>query len=435
MATLDGLRGFASLYVIVAHLFPLLRGSGTGERVLRSFIDLGWSGVDLFFVLSGFLITGILLKSKEASAGRYFGVFYARRFLRVFPVYYSLLVFFLVIVPRISFFGRTNYFWVVPGSSFPYWTYLSNWRDQLNAGTHSVLCVCWSLSIEEQYYLVWPLIVWCTNRRRLAVISLALFASSALLRSTLFFMAGYPADVVYRMTFTHLEGIALGSAIAVAWQDRERYRLVLQRLARLALPLGSALLVLVAYAGLKRGKGEDISYTPTMILAFPLIALFWGSIVIRSLTMDGIVKSIFTTRFLRLLGKYSYAAYLFQFAAAWFVDNVVVLQAHKRLPALPQLTGPAGLFSKFVLQVMATYGLAALSWKILEGPINAFKDSVPLLNPHLVRYAPGRLSPAANAWLRYRRGIGPRPAFFAPPHPEAPLVEEPRADSRGARSP
>jgi len=237
MATLDGLRGFASLYVIVAHLFPLLRGSGTGERVLRSFIDLGWSGVDLFFVLSGFLITGILLKSKEASAGRYFGVFYARRFLRVFPVYYLLLVIFLVIVPRIPFFEKTNYFWIVPGSSFPYWTYLSNWRDQFNAGTHMVLGVCWSLAIEEQYYLVWPLMVWCTRSRSLAAISLWLFASSALLRSILFFISGYSAAVVYRMTFTHLEGIALGSAIAVAWQDRERYRLVLQRLARLALPL------------------------------------------------------------------------------------------------------------------------------------------------------------------------------------------------------
>jgi len=395
MAPLDGLRGFASLYVIVAHLFPLLRGSGTGERILRSLIDLGWSGVDLFFVLSGFLITGILLKSKQASAGRYFGVFYARRFLRVFPVYYMLLVILLVIVPRISYFENTNYFWVVPGNSFPYWAYLSNWRDQFNAGTHIFLCVCWSLSIEEQYYLVWPLIAWCTSSRSLAGISLGLFASSALLRSVLFFIAGYPADMVFRMTFTHLEGIALGSALAVAWQDRERYRLVLLRLARLALPLGSALLALVVYAGLTKANGEEISYTPTMILTFPLIAVFWGSIMVRSVMMDGIVKSIFTTRFLRLLGKYSYAAYLFQFAAAWFVD-IVLAQAHRRLPVIPELTGPAGLLAKFALQVAATYGFAGLSWKILEGPINAFKDRVPLLNPHSVRYTAGPVSPTAS---------------------------------------
>src|SRR6185295_6407762 len=125
MATLDGLRGFASLYVIVAHLFPLWRGRGIGERVGRTLLDLGWSGVDLFFVLSGFLITGILLKSKGDSARRYFGIFYARRFLRVFPVYYLMLVVLLVVVPRVPFFARWNYFWVVQGSGLPYWTYLS----------------------------------------------------------------------------------------------------------------------------------------------------------------------------------------------------------------------------------------------------------------------------------------------------------------------
>jgi len=380
MAPLDGLRGFASLYVIVSHLFPLLRGPGIGGRVGRSLIDFGWSGVDLFFVLSGFLITGILLKSKGDSAGRYFGVFYARRFLRVFPVYYLMLVIFLVIVPRLSVFERLNYFWYARGNSFPYWMYLSNWGEQLHAGTHRFLCVCWSLAIEEQYYLVWPLTVWFTSRRGLAIASIGLLGLSALLRSGLFVIFDWPATTVFHVTFGHLDGIALGSLLAVAWRDRERYGAILDRFAGLTAPLGAALLAVVLYAGLTHADGAEQAYAPILVLGFPLVALFYGSLLIRSLIRPGSVRAIFSTPFLRMLGKYSYAAYLFQFAAAWLVD-IVVAHAHERVPLLPALTGPAGLFCKFVLQVTATYGLAALSWKLLEGPINAFKETTPLLNP------------------------------------------------------
>ena len=380
MAPLDGLRGFASLYVIVAHLFPLWRGRGIGERVGRTLLDLGWSGVDLFFVLSGFLITGILLKSKGDSARRYFGIFYARRFLRVFPVYYLMLVVLLVVVPRVPFFARWNYFWVVQGSGLPYWTYLSNWGEQVNAGTHWFLCVCWSLAIEEQYYVVWPLTVWFTSRRGLAIASIGLLGASAALRAGLFLGLGWPVERVFHMTFTHLDGIALGSLLAIAWRDRVRYGWILDRFAGLAVPLGAALLAVVLYAGLTRGEGAPLSYTPALIVGFPLVVLFYGSLLIRSLVRPGAVRAIFSTPFLRMLGKYSYAAYLFQFAAKWIVDLALAVAA-RRVPFVPPFTSPVGLFFKFVLQVTASYGLAALSWKVLEGPINAFKERTPLLNP------------------------------------------------------
>jgi len=398
MAPLDGLRGFASLYVIFAHLFPNWHGHGIGERVGRAVIDAGWSGVDLFFVLSGFLITGILLKSKGDSAGRYFGVFYGRRFLRVFPVYYLMLVVFLIIVPRVPFFARTNYFWLVPGNSYPYWTYLSNWREQVHAGTHLFLCVCWSLAIEEQYYVLWPLTVWFTSKRGLAIASIGLLGLSAALRSGLFLLRDWPAATVYHMTFTHLDGIALGSLLAIAWRDRERYGVVLDRFAGLAGPLGAATLAVVLYAALTGQEGAELSYAPLTIVAFPLIALFYGSLLIRSLIRPGSVRAIFSLPFLRMLGKYSYAAYLFQFAAAWTVDVVLGI-AHKRIPGVPAFTSPPGLFFKFVLQVTATYGLAALSWKVLEGPINAFKETTPLLNPtsKLPAMAPSSVSSAQGS--------------------------------------
>jgi peptidoglycan/LPS O-acetylase OafA/YrhL len=290
-------------------------------------------------------------------------------------------VVFLVVVPRLpAFFERFNYFWVVRGDGFPYWTYLSNWHSQLNTGTHRFLCVGWSLAIEEQYYLVWPLTVWFTSRRGLAIISVGLLGLSAGLRTYFLLALDWPAETVFSLTFCHLDGIALGSLLAMAWRDRVRYGALLDRFARLAAPLGIALFALVLYAGLTRREGTEHAYAPAMVLAFPLVALFYASVLVRSLTMPGWVRTIFSTPFLRMLGKYSYAAYLFQFAAAWLVD-VVLGHAHARFAFVPVLDSPFGLLVRFALQVTAAYGLAALSWKVLEGPINAFKDRTPLLNP------------------------------------------------------
>ena len=150
---LDGLRGLAVLAVVLYHATLLAPGTGATGRTLLAAARLGWAGVDLFFVLSGFLITRLLVESRGAD--NYFRVFYARRLLRIFPLYYvSLLV--LVLLFRVP-----------GGESLWYWLYASNVKATLSGWPSAPLSHFWSLAVEEQYYLVWPLAVSLLSRRAL----------------------------------------------------------------------------------------------------------------------------------------------------------------------------------------------------------------------------------------------------------------------------
>ncbi|HUO63467.1 MAG TPA: acyltransferase, partial [Terriglobales bacterium] len=123
---LDGLRGLAIALVMLYHTTHYGFARSRLDQAVALIPSVGWSGVDLFFVLSGFLITGILLRTR--GGGHYFRNFYARRALRIFPLYYAVLVFFFFVVPRLHVFAPVNFLWA-PGSDREtvwYWLYLSN---------------------------------------------------------------------------------------------------------------------------------------------------------------------------------------------------------------------------------------------------------------------------------------------------------------------
>src|ERR1041385_3154063 len=203
---LDGLRGFAVLYVMLDHLLPYhVFEHYTILRPLFVVFSMGWSGVDLFFVLSGFLITGILLKHKPAN--QYFKAFYGRRILRIFPLYYSLLVIFLAIVPALNFFSDRNYFFTSNGTTWQYWTFMVNLGSVTGMASHAFLAVAWSLSIEEQYYFVWPSLVRFVTVRTVQRICIIGLVGFALLRPVLYFFFHETATWLYHFTFTHLDGI------------------------------------------------------------------------------------------------------------------------------------------------------------------------------------------------------------------------------------
>ncbi|MBI5083418.1 MAG: acyltransferase, partial [Acidobacteria bacterium] len=191
MPPLDGIRGLAILLVLLLHFrAPDL------THPLKGILGLGWTGVQLFFVLSGFLITGILLDTRSCS--NYFSSFWMRRTLRIFPLYFLALSVFLVAAPAVL---------PVPKEALPpaadqvyYWTYLNNWIPMGEEGrlVH-VLGHFWSLAVEEQFYLVWPVVVWLVPPRMLlrgcAVACLLILAA----RSWAFFTAG-DLGMVYRNT-------------------------------------------------------------------------------------------------------------------------------------------------------------------------------------------------------------------------------------------
>src|SRR5262245_10664845 len=156
---LDGIRGIAILLVLLFHFGQYGHGlpypAVFVDKLFHRICQIGWVGVDLFFVLSGFLITGILYDSKGRN--HYFRNFYVRRCLRILPLYYFSLILFLIVLPKL--FPLHTGFRSLRQDSFWYWTYLSNVRVAYRGwDSFGVLDHFWSLAVEEQFYLLWPIV-------------------------------------------------------------------------------------------------------------------------------------------------------------------------------------------------------------------------------------------------------------------------------------
>ena len=205
---LDGLRGFAILAVVAFHAMFLDVGLLGGARpaptdVYPTLALLGWCGVDVFFVLSGFLITGILLRSKGAPG--YFRNFYARRALRIFPLYYLVVGLLLFGLGRPATSGAEK---------ASYLLYYQNVRYALvgEGSFDAARLVTWSLAIEEQFYLVWPTVVWLCSRRALVGVCIAVVVGAIALR--LWLLAG-GLHTTHFLTPCRLDTLAVGALLAL----------------------------------------------------------------------------------------------------------------------------------------------------------------------------------------------------------------------------
>jgi len=373
MPALDGLRGLAVLLVVVAHVFPVsqLFAYYKGPAILLS---IGSTGVDLFFVLSGFLITGILCESKGSQ--HYFKSFYVRRVLRIFPLYYALLAVFIggTFVPALeNLWG--------PGNRWPYWIYLSNFYPEFAVAPHSFLLVCWSLAIEEQYYLVWPWVVRSLQIRGLILAAAILFVGSWVLRIILY---GPNSDHLYHFTFTHLDGIALGSLIRLLHINGHGLLF-----ARRVFPyLLMTVICFWLYAGLDVTSIDRVFYAPAMVqFGWGLTTLMYGALLIVALN-----GRAFEIPFLMRWGKYSYAIYLTHLIVFWFI--------HGTLRALTKTVGIdaswidefAGRAIMFCIALFAIYFVGKLSWSYVEGPINELKRKFPYSRSEALGLAMNRKS-------------------------------------------
>ena len=212
---LDGLRGLAVLIVMAGHYAGSLAVLGvTGPTVLLA--RVGWCGVDVFFALSGFLITGILLDTKHRP--RFFLNFYARRTLRIAPLYFGAIAVVAVLracLPGDPIWGDCTG-WMTPGSLLWPLLYSENYAI-LMSGPESVgtLTHYWSLAVEEHFYLVWPLVVWFVSRRTLAWIAAAAVATSIALRTA---ALCFGADTSWWAGATPLrfDGLAIGALASLA---------------------------------------------------------------------------------------------------------------------------------------------------------------------------------------------------------------------------
>jgi peptidoglycan/LPS O-acetylase OafA/YrhL len=278
--SLDGIRGIAILLVLTYHLLNF--------GFLFPFFNLGWMGVDLFFVLSGFLITGILLDTKSQKG--FIQSFLLRRALRTLPLYYAVLIGFAVLAP---FFPTVKWF---TEYQVYFWTHTSNFLF-LQKGFFVPLGHFWSLAIEEQFYLFWPFVVLVLNPKRLLAFSILLIVTGIFLR----FVLDNPL-LTYGLPFAHLDGILIGAIIAVL--TRSNPGVLFQHSFKIFIACS---ILFIAYIAFNFDIHNGIIRMP---LTLTVISIFFGSWLILSIRSKT-VGNFFSNKFLLFFGKYSYGMYVF----------------------------------------------------------------------------------------------------------------------------
>jgi peptidoglycan/LPS O-acetylase OafA/YrhL len=344
MPQLDGLRAVAVVAVAVSHWTPAF---------LAGIVPWG-TGVQLFFVLSGFLITGILLRSRPAATGVTLGqslrIFYARRFLRIFPLFYGVLAAALILgVGPI----REAWPWHV--------SYLSNWYYGFHGHEDAVkdpFLHLWSLSVEEQFYLLWPLVALVAGRRSLLTILVATIAGSMACRVAVAHLA--PAVVSLRyLTPNCMDALAVGGLIAHVRHYRGES--AVRRAAWWLAGIGFAglLISVVPLARLTTAaEGHRVGHTFLVIFYGAIVA--WAAVGFPSL--PGRFLSWAPARY---LGRISYGLYVYHYFAPYVVAKAApALGADVLLQSKPALLAT---YTGFTLLV------AALSWHLYELPLNRLK--------------------------------------------------------------
>jgi peptidoglycan/LPS O-acetylase OafA/YrhL len=324
---LDAIRGIAVLLVLLHNTDKSL---WTGALARN-----GWMGVDLFFVLSGFLITGILLDTKRQEG--YFQNFYARRCLRIWPLYYSVLLFMFVLVPLLR---PSEAHRIFESRSMPWWSYfvfLQNFLVPVATKATGPLGVTWSLAVEEQFYLVWPLVVYFCSESQLRKVAITVISLSPVLR---FYLWHRQFDI-YPNTFCRLDGLMAGALLAMFFRSSAFSRESFVRVAWACLAVGLPL------AFLTEAYGERwITFSLTTLAATAFVYLAMCS-------KQRWFQAILANRLLLYTGVISYGIYLLQkipidAAQSLHIDRhpIVVL----------------------LLCAATTYALAMISWNLLEKP-------------------------------------------------------------------
>jgi peptidoglycan/LPS O-acetylase OafA/YrhL len=350
---LDGLRGVAALMILWHHFLQLMPLHGGLLSFSTQVFGFTWVGVDLFFVLSGFLITGILADSK--SRKDYFRRFYGRRVLRIFPLYYGILIVVFFVLPLVE--GTTD---VVSSSKVFFWSYTSNFYFLANGWTSNhYLTHLWTLAIEEQFYFVWPFVIFfASNLERLRKGLLWAFGSVSLLRCILF-LFGAKFIVMYLNTFTHCDALLLGGYLALTTRSTAPARWKGLRPAKsVAILLTVSALLFASFAAF------DAKWNAIPVLAFGRDVLMFGMLAVVFVWLvaaatnntHGRIFRFFSHPSLRWFGKYSYALYVLHVPLAFWILRAPWISSQ---PILAEV-------EYFTLYFGVCIAAAFLSWHLYE---------------------------------------------------------------------
>lgn len=360
---LDGLRAIAFFLVFLDH---------------TNYLYIGWAGVQLFFVLSGFLITDILLKLKEKFSGReYFIKFYGRRILRIFPLYYLYLLLMTCITAILLFNGyRVNYMQrfqehLPYAVAYVYNFYIASAKF---SGDSWLIGHFWSLSVEEQFYIFWPFLILLTPRKHIRKLFLTAIVLGPLVRlaityiykdQLLPFLSPDMPLAVYVLPFSHIDSFAMGAYISRFEIPRPKLQLAI-------------LVLLVPVLGFStyyysKGNFGEIS---ALGFAYPLanaMKQVWGysllayvfTVLIYTVAREKLFISILQARLLQYMGKISYGLYVYHFPVIWFMARIA---------------GDAGVEANLlnpiiaVLSFVVTLLIASASYRYIEKPLIDLKD-------------------------------------------------------------
>ncbi|NLE45696.1 MAG: acyltransferase [Chloroflexi bacterium] len=344
---LDGLRGAAILSVGAFHLAQSIRYEFGYENspILRAIV-FGWTGVELFFVLSGFLITGVLYDSKQSQ--HYFRNFYMRRVLRLFPLYYGTLVIISVlrvVWPDAGVYGTESWTWL--------WLYLTNVVMALKGfGAVGLADHFWWVAVEQHFYLVWPLAVFLLNRRRLLHLSVAVFLVSAGVRLALV-LGGVNPEAIYVLTPVRLDALSVGAFLALLVRRPERFGSSAKPAWVVACLSGLAIVAIVVV------RHTVYHLEPVMqTLGYPLLAVFFGALLVLGVVSP--LRRLFNLGVLRWFGKYSYGIYLWH-------PIVFMLVLHTDLArSIRGGSGTVEMLVSITLALGVVLAITLLSWRFWE---------------------------------------------------------------------
>jgi len=350
MPELDGLRAVAVGAVMLYHLNPR-----------SDWFSLGWTGVVLFFVLSGFLITGILVDGAGAPAA--LAGFYARRALRILPIYYLSLV-------VVTIWAAVHH---EPLSDLRYYlTYPQNYllgATDFRPAFPLLLNHTWSLAVEQQFYVLWPLLVLKLRPKQLLVLAIALLALAPLLRA-LVLVGLHSPSLIYTSLPTQMDSLAVGAGLAILVRLVPNPRSLARPALWLVGAAGAAILALIRADGLAAfWHLESWGSEPRDIPFLTLLALFFAGLVALSVlgSPSGLLPSLLRLALPRHLGRISYGLYMYHFPAYFLVDRVIWSYLPQQSSRLAQLAPPAA-------KLLLAYLLALASWQLIESPLSRLKS-------------------------------------------------------------
>jgi len=364
---LDGIRAYAVLLVCLAHFF-LVDESGLYEtnRYLGIFLfkvtRIGIFGVYLFFILSGFLITGILLDSRTSP--KYFTPFYARRFLRIFPLYYFVLSFSFFVLPhfmQLDAAARN-----VIHSQVWLWTYISNFPGLPGHGggwdaslTFPSFAHFWSLCVEEHFYVFWPLLIYFAGDKWLPRIMWGIVAVSTF---SVFFVYcfGNWAPILTWSTIKCAGVLSLGGLIAFYRRSPDKFKLLVRRSKRYVIPAG-VLFVLVNFM--------PRQYAVRSVSTFFAATAFFAFLLVVSLGGNKATDTLFKHKSLYFIGRISYGIYIYHGMLAPVFKEYIYFNLRDYVQN--------GILASVIYVIICT-GISILvawiSWRLLESPFLRLKS-------------------------------------------------------------